>query len=112
VGDVAAKTVSASRDAALETAEKVIRDGGAGQAADVLHSVRSNTGVLETTELPIEGYDELNVNEAVAAIKDLDDPADVRSILAYEEANKARHGVISAAQTRGAQIAQEVVGIS
>ena len=29
VGDVASKTVSASRDAALETAEEVIRDGGA-----------------------------------------------------------------------------------
>ncbi|MDT5336775.1 MAG: hypothetical protein QOD90_2280 [Mycobacterium sp.] len=112
VGDVAAKTVAASRDAALETAEKVIRDGGADQVADVLHSVRSNTGVLDPTELPVDGYDELNVNEAVAAIKDLGDPADVRSILAYEEANKARHGVVSAAQTRVAQIAQEVIGIS
>lgn len=110
--DVAAKTVSASRDAALETAERVIRDGGADQVADVLHSVRTATGVLDSTELPIDGYDELNVTEAVAAIKDLSDPADVRSVLAYEEANKARQGVVSAAQTRVAQIAQEVIGIS
>jgi hypothetical protein len=112
VTDVAAKTVSASRDAALETAERVIRDGGAEQVAEVLHSVRTATGVLDSTELPIDGYDELNVTEAVAAIKDLSDPADVRSILAYEEANKARNGVVSAAQTRVAQIAQEVIGIS
>lgn len=111
-GDVAAKTISASREAALETAEKVIRDGGAEQAADVLHSVRSATGVLDPAELPIDGFDELNVSQAVAAVKDLTDSADVRAILAYEEANKERQGVISAAQARVAHIAQEVVGIS
>jgi hypothetical protein len=110
-GDVAAKTLTASRDAALETAEQVTRDGGAEQAADVLHSVRSASGVLDSSELPIAGFDELNVSQAVAAVKDLTDPSDVRAVLAYEEANKQRQGVISAAQTRVAQIAQEVVGI-
>lgn len=112
VGDVASKTVSASRDAALETAEAVIRDGGAERAADVLHSARSATGALDANELPVDGYDELNVSEAVSAIKALTSPADVRTILAYEEAHKARQGVVSAAQTRIAAIAQEVVGIS
>ena len=112
VGDVAAKTVAASRDAALETAENVIRDGGAEQAADLLHSVRTATGVLDSGELPVDDFDELNVAEAVTAIKGLTDPADVRAILAYEESNKGRQGVISAAQTRVAHIAQEVVGIS
>ena len=111
-GDVAAKTLSASRDAALETAEQVIRDGGAEQAADVLHSVRAAAGSLDATELPIEDFDELNVTQAVAAVKELTDPTDVRAILAYEEANKERQGVISAAQARVANIAQEVVGIS
>jgi hypothetical protein len=32
-------------------------------------------------------------------------------IIAYEEANKARQRVVSAAQTRVAAIAQEIVGI-
>ena len=99
---------AASRDAALETAENVIRDGGAEQAADLLHSVRTATGVLDSGELPIDDFDELNVAEAVTAIKGLTDPADVRAILAYEESNKGRQGVISAAQTRVAHIAQEV----
>ena len=54
----------------------------------------------------------LNVAEAVAEIKELAAPADVRAILAYEEAHKNRHGVVSAAQTRVAAIAQEVVGIT
>jgi hypothetical protein len=110
-GDLAAKTLSTSRDAALETAENVIRDGGADQAADVVHSVRTATGVLDPSELPINGFDELNVSQAVAAVKDLSDPSDVRAILAYEESHKQRQGVVSAAQARVAQIAQEVVGI-
>ena len=63
-------------------------------------------------ELPIADYDDLNVNEAVAAVKDLTASSDIRAIVAYEEANKNRQRVVSAAQTRVAAIAQEVVGIS
>jgi hypothetical protein len=44
-------------------------------------------------------------------IKELTTPAGGRAILAYEEAHKNRQGVVSAAQTRAAAIAQEVVGI-
>lgn len=111
-GDVAVKTLSASRDAALETAEQVTRNEGADSAADALHSIRATTGVLEPGELPIAGYDELNVSQAVAAVKDLTDPADIRAIVAFEEAHKNRHGVVSAAQTRLAAIAQEVAGLT
>ena len=80
--------------------------------ADACIPARAATGALDSDELPIDDYDELNVSEAVTAVKALTDPADVRAILAYEEANKARQGVVSAAQTRVAAIAQEVVGIS
>jgi hypothetical protein len=110
-GDVAVKTLTASRDAALETAEQVTRREGADTAADALHSVRTATGVLEPQELPIDDYDDLNVTAAVAAVKELTEPADVRAIVAYEEANKNRQGVVSAAQTRLAAIAQEVTGL-
>jgi hypothetical protein len=110
--DVAVKALAASRDAALSAAEKVTRQEGADDAADALHSARSATGVLDAEELPIADYDELNVADAVAAVKDLDVPNDIRTIVAYEEANKNRARVISAAQTRVAAIAQEVVGIS
>ena len=88
------------------------RDEGANTAADALHSVRSAAGVVEPSELPIPDYDALNVSEAVAAVKDLTDSADIRVIIAYEEAHKNRQRVVSAAQTRVAAIAQEVVGIS
>lgn len=110
--DVALKTLAASRDAALETAERVVRGEGADDAADALHSVRAATGVLDPDELPIADYTELNVSEAVAAIKDLTAPTDIRAIIAFEEAHKNRQGVVSAAQTRLAGIAKEVVGIS
>ncbi|MDF2829890.1 MAG: hypothetical protein K0R01_3173 [Mycobacterium sp.] len=110
-GSVAAKAFSASRDAALQTAEKVTRDAGADDAADVLHSLRSAAGVVDSGELPIADYDELNVSSAVAAVKDLTEPADIRAVIAYEEQHKNRASVVSAAQTRVAEIAREVVGV-
>ncbi|QKT11701.1 ferritin-like domain-containing protein [Rhodococcus sp. W8901] len=110
-GDVAAKTITASSNAALERAEHVTRSEGADTIADALHSVRTTTGALTPDELPIADYDELNVSEVVAEVKELTETADVRAILAYEEAHKNRHGVVSAAQTRLADIAQEVTGI-
>ena len=111
-GEIAAKALSASQSAALQAAERVTRSEGANRAADALHSSRSRVGVLSADELAIPDYDELNVNEAVTAIKELTDPGDVRAIIAYEEAHKNRQGVVSAAQTRVAAIAKEVVGIS
>ena len=66
----------------------------------------------DVEDLPIDDYDALNVAQAVAAVKDLEIPADIRNVIAYEEAHKDRHGVVSAAQTRLAAIAQDVVGIN
>lgn len=111
-GEIAAKALSASQSAALRAAERVTRAEGADRTADALHSGRATVGVLDESELPIGNYDELNVSEAVAAIKDLTTPDDVRVVIAYEEAHKNRQGVVSAAQTRIAAIAQEVVGIN
>jgi len=111
-GEIAGRTVSAARDGALLSAEKAARREGAEDTADALHNLRAGAGVVDSSELPIEGYDELNQTEAVAAVKDLVEPADIRVIVAYEEAHKNRARVVSAAQTRVAAIAQEVVGIS
>lgn len=110
-GEIAAKALSASQSAALKAAERVTSSEGADKAADALHAGRTAAGVLDAKELPIRKYDDLNVGEAVAAIKELTAPDDVRAILAYEEAHKNRQGIVSAAQTRVAAIAQDVVGI-
>jgi hypothetical protein len=106
-GDVAAKTLAAGRDAALEAAEDVTRGEGVERVADALHEVR--TGGLDADNLPIDGYETLNVTDAVSAIKELTNPSDVRMILAFEEANKNRQGVVSASQTQIAAIAKDVV---
>lgn len=111
-GEVALKAIGASRDAALQSAEATIREEGAEKTADALHNARAATGVLDVEELPIEDYDELNLNDAVAAVKELEAPSDIRTVIAYEEANKNRARLVSAAQTRVAEIAQEVVGLS
>jgi hypothetical protein len=110
--EIAAKAFSASQNAALRAAERVTRNEGANGAADALHQGRETVGVLDASELPIKNYDDLNISDAVAAIKDLTAPRDVRVMIAYEEAHKERQRIISAAQTRVAAIAKEAVGIS
>ena len=110
-GEVASKTISVSRDAALNAAERVTRQEGADDAADALHSARSAAGVVDPAELPIADYEDLTVSEAAAAVKDLEDTADIRAVIHYEEAHKNRSSVVSAAQARVAEIAREIVGI-
>ena len=111
-GELAGRVLSGSRDAALAAAEDITRGDGADQTADALHALRTASGALDPSELPIADYDELAVQEAVSAVKDLAEPSDIRTIVAWEEAHKNRQRVVSAAQTRLAAIAQEVVGIS
>jgi hypothetical protein len=110
--EITLRALGASRNAALQSAEAVARDEGATGTADALHKARAAGGVLDADELPIEDYDALNLNEAVAAVKDLDDAADIRAIIAYEEMHKNRQRLVSAAQVRVAEIAKEVVGLS
>jgi len=110
-GDDARDVVATGRNAALDRAEQVSRREGADSAAEVLHEARTRLGALHATELPITNYDDLGVNDAVSKIKQLDQVEDLNKVIVYEEANKNRSGVVSAAQTRHAALAQEVVGI-
>lgn len=111
-GEITIKALGASRDGALKRAEEVVRREGAQDAADALHKARAQGGIVDADELPIAGYEDLNLSDAVAAVKDLEDPSDIRTIIAYEEMHKDRQRLVSAAQTRLADIAQEVVGLS
>ncbi|SIS20110.1 hypothetical protein [Williamsia sterculiae] len=105
-------SVTAGREAALDAAESTARDSGATGLAEAVRSLRESTGTVTAEQLPIGDYDSLNVGEVVAAIRDIEDARDIRVVVAYEEAHKDRQGVISAAQTRLAAIAQEVVGLN
>ena len=108
----AGKTARATRDAALDAAEDTARAQGATGAADAVHAVRAAVGVVDPEDLPIADYDSLNVNAVIAELREITEPADIRTVLAYEEAHKDRQGVVSAAQTRLAAIAQEVIGVN
>jgi malonyl CoA-acyl carrier protein transacylase len=108
----AREVLVSGRDAALRRAEAVARREGARDTAETVHNARRDLGSLSESELPIEGYDELGVQDAIKQIKALNDSDDIRTILHYEEAHKARANVVSAAQTRLAAIAKEVAGVS
>jgi hypothetical protein len=97
------------RNASLERAETVARREGAGGAAETLHAARRQLGTLSEGELPIEGYTELNQQDAIRRIKELRDSIDVRAVIRYEEANRHRSSVISAAQARVAALAKETI---
>lgn len=108
--ELGARVLTGSRDAALAAAEDITRTSGAAQAADALHNLRDAAGALDPSELPVGEYDELTQANAIAAIKGLTHPADLRTIVAWEEAHKNRERVLAAAQAQLAAIAQEVVG--
>ncbi|WP_285654911.1 ferritin-like domain-containing protein [Actinomycetospora sp. NBRC 106375] len=111
LGEDARDVVTTGRDAALNRAEQVSRREGNTAAADALHEARTRLGALQASELPIRDYDGLGVNDAVSKIKQLDEVEDLNKVIVYEEANKNRSGVVSAAQTRHAALAQEVAGV-
>jgi hypothetical protein len=102
----------AGRDASLEKAERVAQREGNAEAAEAVHETRRNTGALEANELPIKHYENLTTQDAIAAIKKLTEAEDVRAIFAFEQANKGRTSVISAAQTTLAGIAKEAAGVT
>ena len=109
--DGAREVLTSGRDASLQRAERVAQREGNRETAEAVHETRRNLGALEASELPIKGYDNLSTTNAIAAIKKLTEVEDVRAVLAYEEAHKARGSVVSAAQTRVAALAKEVVGV-
>ena len=111
VRETVSESVTAGRNAGLTRAEAVSRRQGRKSVADSLHDTRRDIGALDDGELPIEGYGKLSQPKAVAAVKDLDKPEDVRAILEYEAAHKNRPSVISAAQVKIADFAQDVVSV-
>jgi hypothetical protein len=117
VGDVAGRAAqlgsgtrevaTAGRDAALQQAERVARRDGADTVAAAVHETRADMGTIAAAELPIKHYEEMTAQNAIAAIRELSDPDELRTLIAFEESHKNRSGVISAAQTHYAAVARE-----
>jgi hypothetical protein len=105
------ETLTAGRSASLRKAEQIARREGNKDAADAAKSAREELGDVSADELPIKNFDQLAVGDAVKAVKNLKTPHDIRVVINYEEAHKARANVVSAAQTQLADIAKEAVGV-
>ena len=111
VREVVSETVTAGRNASLSRAEAVTRRQGRKTAAESLRNTRRDIGALDDDELPVKGYGRLSQPKAVAAVKELDNPEDVRAILEYEEAHKNRPSIVSAAQVKVKDFANEAVSV-
>jgi hypothetical protein len=98
---------AAGRDAVLRETERVARREGGEGVAGAVREARVETGALSAEELPIRGYEEMPAPRAISAIRELTEPEDINAMIAYEERNKNRTGVISAAQARYAEITRE-----
>jgi hypothetical protein len=109
--DAVRETLTAGRSASLRRAEQVANREGNKDAAKAARAAREELGDVSASELPIKNYDNLSVGDAIKAIKGLREPHDIRVIVSYEEAHKARANVVSAAQTQLASLAKEAVGV-
>jgi DNA-binding ferritin-like protein len=110
--DAVRETLTAGRSASLRRAEQVATREGNKTAAKAAKSAREELGDVSAAELPIKHYDNLTVADAIKAIKGLKTPNDIHVVIHYEEAHKDRSNVVSAAQTRLADLAKDAVGVS
>jgi len=106
------ETLTVGRAASLRWAERIAEREGNTAAAEAVPTTRRELGGLTAAELPIKGYESLSTAEAAKAVKALEDPEDVRAIIRHEETHKKRSSVISATQTRLADLAKQAVGVS
>jgi hypothetical protein len=106
------ETLTAGRSASLRRAEQVATRDGNKSAAKAAKATREELGDVSAAELPIKNYDDLSVADAVKAVKGLKTPKDLHVVIHYEEAHKNRSSVVSATQTRLAELAKEAVGVS
>lgn len=110
--DAVRETLTAGRGASLRKAETIARREGNTDAAETAKAAREELGDVSAAELPIKNFDQLAVADAIKAIKGLKTPHDIQVIVHYEESHKDRSNVVSAAQTRLADLAKEAVGVS
>lgn len=106
VVEAGGEVVEAGVRAGLDRAEREADDAGADRTARRINDTRKGLGVVDADELPIKSYDGRNSGDAIAAIRRLTDADEVRTVMAYETANKERKGVLQAAQARIEELAE------
>ena len=110
--EAAGEIWTAGRDASLKRTEQIADERGDKERARSVHRRRSDLGAVDADELPIRGYDALRSDAAITRINRLTTVDDVRTVLAYETANKARKGVLEAARSRIEDLAARLASVS
>ena len=105
----ARKVVGAGREATLSEAEVQTRKQFGTAAANTVHHVREDLGVIPAAELPIAAYDRKSAVEVAKAVAALHSTDDLHVVLAYEKAHKNRQAVITAVTRRVTQLARELI---
>lgn len=105
-----ASVVTAGRDAAINRTETVAREQGAEEVAESVHEVREDLGIVAASDLPIKSYENLSGDAVMAKLGEMDDPDEIRTVIAFETAHKDRKGVLKAADGRIEDIARELAG--
>jgi bacterioferritin (cytochrome b1) len=92
-GEGAEKVAAAGENAAAATGEK---------AAQLTEQVLEATGGadVDDAKAPFAGYERLTGDSVMRHVEDTDDVEELRTLLAFEQAHKARKGVLQAAQQR------------
>lgn len=112
IAGAAADVFVAGRDASLERSERLARQHDATGTAKRLNRTRRAAGAVNASELPIRNYDDRNAADVIDQIEKLKDVDDVRTVLAYEAANKQRKGVLRATEARFEDLAAKLVSVS
>jgi hypothetical protein len=112
LAEAAGEIWTAGRDAGLKRTEEIAGERGDTAQAHVVNRRRRQLGAVDASELPIRNYDALRADAASTRIGRLTDSDDVRTMLAYESAHKARKGVIEATQARFEELAARLAAAS
>ena len=110
--EAAGEIWTAGRDASLKRTEELADERGDRTQAQAIKRRRRELGAVDSSELPIRGYAALRADAAAARIGRLTEIDDVRAVLAYESAHKARKGVIEAARTHIEHLAERLAAAS
>jgi type IV secretory pathway VirB10-like protein len=93
----AAETVEGAVDSAAQSVE----DAAASATEKTEQALRATGGSdVEDDKPPFAGYDKLTGDSVMRHVDDTEDVEQLRTLLAYEQAHKARKGVLQSAQER------------
>jgi hypothetical protein len=86
---------------AVDSAAQTVEDVAAAAAERTEQALEASGGAdVEDDKPPFAGYEKLTGDSVMRHVQDTEDVEQLRTLLAYEQAHKARKGVLQAAQNR------------